>query len=224
MSGELFAALDLYCERTGPEFWSEPINALSNLAFVAAGLWGVRAAQRNGAGRFAAILAWWVVVIGLGSGLFHTFANRMTAWADILPIVGFTFAYTLLNLHRFIGLRWSKAWLGLVAFYAAAGLVTALLPGWVHAATNNTTMYLPALLALLFFGGVEVATGRRVGWYNLAAAAIFVVSAACRIVDPAVCGGFPLGTHFLWHLFNGLMLGVLLAATARYGAPRDVYR
>jgi hypothetical protein len=41
------------------------------------------------------------------------------------------------------------------------------------------------------------------------------------MIDPIVCAGFPLGTHFLWHLLNGLMLGVLLAAVARFGAPKD---
>jgi hypothetical protein len=39
------------------------------------------------------------------------------------------------------------------------------------------------------------------------------------MIDPLVCGSFPLGTHFLWHMLNGLMLGVLLAAAARFGAP-----
>ncbi|TIW70016.1 MAG: hypothetical protein E5V56_02825, partial [Mesorhizobium sp.] len=38
--------------------------------------------------------------------------------------------------------------------------------------------------------------------------------------DPLVCASFPLGTHFLWHILNGLMLGVLLAAVARQGAPK----
>ncbi|EKF18674.1 ceramidase domain-containing protein [Nitratireductor pacificus] len=224
MNGGLFAAIDLYCERTGPGFWAEPVNALTNLAFIAAGLWGVRAARREDAGRFVEILGWWVVVIGIGSGLFHTFANRLSAPADVLPIVSFTLAYTLFNLRRFLGLGWGRAVLGVVAFFAAAGLATAALPGWLHAATNSTTMYLPALLALVFFGGLEVATGRRVGWYNLAAAAIFVVSALFRMIDPTVCGGFPLGTHFLWHLLNGLMLGVVLAAAVRHGAPRAARR
>ena len=26
----LFAALDIYCERTDASFWSEPVNALTN--------------------------------------------------------------------------------------------------------------------------------------------------------------------------------------------------
>ncbi|TIW90088.1 MAG: hypothetical protein E5V59_23470, partial [Mesorhizobium sp.] len=63
----LSAAVDLYCERTGPEFWSEPVNVLTNLAFIAAGLWGVREVRRLGTGTFAEVLAWWVVAIGIGS-------------------------------------------------------------------------------------------------------------------------------------------------------------
>lgn len=30
------APVDGYCERTGPEPWSEPVNAVTNLAFLAA--------------------------------------------------------------------------------------------------------------------------------------------------------------------------------------------
>lgn len=29
-----FTLIDLYCERTAVGFWNEPINALSNIAFV----------------------------------------------------------------------------------------------------------------------------------------------------------------------------------------------
>ena len=32
------APVDAYCERTGPEYWSEPVNALTNLAFLLAAL------------------------------------------------------------------------------------------------------------------------------------------------------------------------------------------
>jgi hypothetical protein len=30
----------------------------------------------------------------------------------------------------------------------------------------------------------------------------------------------PIGTHFLWHIFNGLLLGVVLMAFVRHGAPQ----
>ena len=29
--------IDIYCERLGPGFWAEPVNALSNGAFLVAG-------------------------------------------------------------------------------------------------------------------------------------------------------------------------------------------
>lgn len=222
MDSGLLAAIDLYCERTGPGFWSEPLNALSNLAFIAAGLWGVRAVRRGRTGAFAEVLAWWVVAIGVGSGLFHTFANGITAWADVIPIAGFTFAYTLFNLRRFLGLCWTNSLAVFVLFYLIAGALTWLVPDSLRAATNGTLGYLPAFLALVFFGAVELAVGNPAGRYNLAAAAIFVVSAVFRSIDAQLCASVPLGTHFLWHLLNALMLGVMLAAVARYGAPQAV--
>ncbi|OHV64667.1 hypothetical protein LCM4577_31140 [Mesorhizobium sp. LCM 4577] len=216
----LLTPVDLYCERTGPGLWAEPANALTNVAFIAAGLWGVWQVRRYQTGAFAEVLAWWVVAIGIGSTLFHTFASKGTIWADILPIAGFTLAYTLFNLRRFLGMDWSKAILVFVAFYAVAGLITYAVPDWLRQASNGTTGYLPPFLALAFFGAWVAATGNRAGWYNLTGSAIFVVSVICRMIDPLVCASFPLGTHFLWHVFNGLMLAVLLAATARFGKPK----
>lgn len=220
MLDELHTHLDLYCERTGPEFWSEPVNALTNLAFVLAGLWGVYEVRRRGTGAFAEALAWWAVAIGIGSFLFHTFANRLTMWADILPIAGFTLAYTWLNLRRFVGMAWPKALAVFIGFYIAAAILTLLVPDWLREATNGSTGYLPPFLALIFFGIVVIRSGNPAGWYNIVAALMFCASVTFRAIDPVVCEAMPLGTHFLWHTINGLMLGVLLAATARYGAPR----
>jgi hypothetical protein len=220
MLDALMHQIDIYCERTSPAFWAEPVNALSNLAFVAAGLWGVREVRRHDAGIFAEVLAWWVVAIGAGSASFHTFANELTKWADILPIAGFTLAYTLLNLRRFMAMNWQRALPIFVAFYAAAGLITFLVPDWLREVSNGSTGYLPPFLALLFFGALVLASGNRAGGYNFAAAGIFVASVVFRAIDLKVCDAFPLGTHFLWHTLNGLMLAILLAAVARYGGPR----
>jgi hypothetical protein len=218
----LLTPVDLYCERTGPGLWAEPANALTNLAFIAAGLWGVWQVHRYKTGGFAELLAWWVVAIGIGSTVFHTFASKGTIWADILPIAGFTLAYTLFNLRRFLGMAWGNAILVFVAFYVVAGVITYTVPDWLRQASNGTTGYLPPFLALAFFGAWVAAAGNRAGWYNLTGSAIFVVSVICRTIDPLVCPSFPLGTHFLWHVFNGLMLAVLLAATARFGKARAV--
>ena len=36
MGGNLFEPIDIYCERVGPGLWAEPVNALTNLSFLAA--------------------------------------------------------------------------------------------------------------------------------------------------------------------------------------------
>lgn len=219
MNPSLFEAIDNYCERTGPELWSEPINAITNLAFIAAGIWGVVLVRRHRTGGFAELLAWWVVVIGIGSALFHTFANRLTVLMDVLPIAFFVFAYTIFNLRRFFRFRWSMAITVFVAFYLAAGLVTYSVPDALRIASNNSTGYLPALLGLLLFGSWLTVRRHPAGAYDLSAAAIFVVSLGFRAADYAVCEAMPIGTHFLWHTLNGLMLAVLLTAAARFGHP-----
>jgi len=212
----LLTHIDNYCERTGPELWSEPLNAITNLAFIIAGLWGLSRARATGAGRTSEVLCWWVVAIGIGSALFHTFANELTKWADILPIAIFTLAYTLYNLRRFLGFGWGAALAIFVAFYAAAGLVTWLVPDWLRIATAGSTGYLPPFLALIFFGTWLALRSHPAGRYNLAAAAIFCVSVTFRAIDPVVCNSFPLGSHFMWHTLNGVMLGVILAAVVRF--------
>ncbi|MEO3389430.1 ceramidase domain-containing protein [Mesorhizobium sp. CAU 1741] len=220
MFGDPHAHVDLYCERTGPEFWSEPINALTNLAFVAAGLWGVWMARKQRADGFVLLLCWWVVAIGIGSFLFHTFANQLTIWADILPIAGFTLAYTLFNLRRFLGYSWPRSLVIFFSFYIAVGALTLMVPDWLRVASNGSTGYLPPFLALIFFGILVIRAGNPIGWFNIAAAGIFVLSVTFRAIDPLVCGAMPLGTHFLWHSFNGLMLGVVLAAVLRFAHRR----
>src|SRR5687768_2996924 len=86
-----------YCERgADAAFWAEPLNALSNIAFLAAAL----AAGRELAGRptggrrhFEALLVVLVAVIGVGSFLFHTLATRWAMYADVIPIGLFMLAY-----------------------------------------------------------------------------------------------------------------------------------
>jgi hypothetical protein len=49
----------------------------------------------------------------------------------------------------------------------------------------------------------------------LSATGVFCVSLIFRAIDPAVCPSFPIGTHFLWHVLNGLMVGLLLQLLLR---------
>jgi hypothetical protein len=146
-----------------------------------------------------------------------------------VPIGIFMLAYLVFTLRRFIGLSWTRAGLGLVAFVALMAASAALpCPPGARALTaggrclNGSLGYAPALVMLGAAGAWAEAKGHRAGRYLLAAAALFAVSLTARTVDLAVCDASELwsrrrGTHALWHVLNAGVLGLLLAAAIRHG-------
>ena len=90
-------ALDLYCERDSAAFWGEPVNALSNVAFLIAAVQIARSLRGQRGLRLDAWPIWLLVAfcaaIGLGSFMFHTIAQVWAAWADIIPIQLFILWY-----------------------------------------------------------------------------------------------------------------------------------
>ena len=78
------APVDGYCERLGPGLRAEPLNAVTNLAFLAGAFWLWPRMRGDGAAR---VLCVSLALIGIGSGLFHTVAERWAGLADVLPIL-----------------------------------------------------------------------------------------------------------------------------------------
>ena len=101
------AQLDGYCERIDPSFWAEPLNAVTNAAFVLVAM-------------LCAVLA----VIGVGSFLFHTLATVWASLADTGPIAVFVLSYLYLANRDFLGWSRLRAVLGLVAAIPAIALAT----------------------------------------------------------------------------------------------------
>lgn len=252
------APIDLYCERAGIGFWAEPVNALSNGAFLIAAAIAL-ALWRRGGGRdgFALFLIGVVAATGIGSFLFHTYANRWSLLADVIPITIFIYAFFLLAMRRFFRLGWVAAGLLTLAFFGASAVFPA---GWTavfgeEADVNGSVGYFPAALALILVGGLLVLKSRRAetvlvnrknqAWADddehararafldkvaapheagtalLVAAAFFAASLVFRSIDVAVCGWLPMGTHFLWHTLNAVVLFVLVRAAIRGRAVGD---
>ncbi len=94
--------IDLYCERTGTGFWNEPLNAFSNLAFImaAAVAWQARAQRQNQGDSWEVLLILLAGTIGVGSFLFHVFANSWSEHADVIPIWSFVALYVLVSIYR----------------------------------------------------------------------------------------------------------------------------
>jgi hypothetical protein len=78
---------------------------------------------------------------------------------------------------------------------------------------NGSAGYLPALAALVIVGAVVRIADVRRGLFL--AAGLFIVSLAFRSVDNMACTAWPLGTHFVWHCLNGLLIYWLLRLAIR---------
>ncbi len=213
--------IDIYCERMGPQFWAEPVNAVTNGAFLIAAALVFTVLRRDGrleagTGLLLALLT----AIGIGSFLFHTIATRWAALADVLPIMLFILAYLALTMRR--GFRLSWWWAGgiTLAFLPASFAVSSLVGRLAGGALGGSGGYVPALLALVIAGGWLWARGVRDGQWLLAAAAVFVASITLRTLDQPLCQATPFGTHFMWHVLNAVVLGLLIWALSRMpGAP-----
>ncbi len=224
----------LYCERgTSEALLAEPVNAASNAAFLLAalaslGLLLFRPREERSADHY--LLIGLVVLIGLGSLAFHLFATAATELADVLPIGIFMLVYLGFALNRFLGVPPGWTVLLVVGFIAlmAANMQVKCWDGGIGVpgpevqgakpCLNGSLFYLPALGALIVVGLLVEEKRHRATPYLLWAAAILAVSVALRTLDMALCDrilfhGRAVGTHFAWHVLNGLALFLLLRAS-----------
>lgn len=198
--------IDAYCERTDFSLWSEPINAITNAAFLIAALiiWR-RTSGLMGARALTIIL----FTIGIGSTLFHTFATTWASTADVVPIVLFILLYLfLVHLHI---TRW-PVWmavigtLGFIPYAIGIKFVLRDIP-FFEISSFYWAVPISLLLYAPFIGG-KTARGFIFG------AALLSLSITLRSLDETLCAQWPIGTHFAWHILNALMLGYMI----------DVYR
>ncbi|WP_267421354.1 ceramidase domain-containing protein [Methylobacterium sp. GC_Met_2] len=220
-----FEPVRAYCERTGGEVWAEPVNALSNAAFLIAAAAGARRAARTAPpDRAGLALSGLVAVVGIGSFLFHTLAVFWSMLADVIPIALFIDAYLALALRWYLRLP-LVAVVSMTAAFALFGLcltpVLERLTGLdVAGVSNGSIDYLPALVALFGMAAATIGrpeeritgTGRRLAGIGV----LFLVSLTARTLDRSVCTILPTGTHALWHLLNAAVLYALVATAIRH--------
>jgi len=196
-----FDSVDIYCERLEASFWAEPINAISNLSFIVAGffLWRLRSSHSK-------LIATLVILIGLSSFSFHTFANRLTGLLDVLTI-----ALYLLTFAFLIPKQWSRnsilIQLGSVLLLILSIVLAQLLISHLKPALPwlPPGVYLGAWLALIVFALVTQYSNLSAAHFLWMAVIVFPTSLLSRQIDMPLCDSIG-GSHWLWHLLNGLTL------------------
>lgn len=224
MESDWSATLDGYCERLDASFWAEPVNAVTNLSFIlAVGVAFRSNARAKTLDPAIGMLLILTLAIGIGSFLFHTFATRWAALADVLPITLFILAYLILIVRRGFEWRWPWAILVGIAFLPISVIIT----GGVKMVTGDllggSSSYLPALGALIVCGLLLRHHKAASGHALLLAAGLFLTSLVFRTLDQPLCTLLPLGTHFLWHILNGILLGYLIVTMGKMHHRNDIF-
>ncbi len=205
---DLHHAVDIYCERTTTLFWAEPLNAISNVSFILAGAALLFLCRRHFSAAQhippdCAVLIFLVFLIGIGSFLFHTFANTWSMMLDVGPILVYQLFLLGFYAWRVMGLNRYRVLMILFGFIVLGQTMKSIFP---EDTLNGSLMYAPAFLFLLAYGIFHMATQQKERFLLLGAAGVFLVSLTFRSVDMVVCDVLPIGVHYMWHLLNGLLL------------------
>lgn len=209
--------LDGYCERAGlPGLMAEPVDVFSNIGFLIAAYLAFRAFRAGGwtlkAGWDLALLTLLLATIGIGSGLWHAFAEKWAMLGDVIPILLFINIYLLSFFHRILKLKRMATVFWWLAFQAVNFASEAFLP---RDTLNGSIMYIPTwgtLALIVIFLKYKGHTATKPVAVTLA---IFTASLLFRTVDMAVCPSISIGTHFLWHILNSVVLYRLLRLLIR---------
>ncbi len=212
------AQVNNYCERNDFGYWAEPINALTNLAFIIAAVIMWPRVRGLGVARLLVVI---LFAIGIGSYLFHTHATGWAGLADTLPILLFVLVFLWAASRelpaifgRNTGRRGLWAWLITPLFIPFAILTV---PVFMQVdALGSTAAYMPVPLVLAIYIAV-IPRRAPVFARNLTIGLVLMLaSLTLRALDGPLCDHLPIGTHFGWHLLNGAMLGWMIESLRRH--------
>lgn len=210
---ELTRFVDGYCERLGPGYWAEPLNAVTNAAFLIAAFVMWRRTRGAGLG-IAEVLVGLLACIGIGSFLFHTHAQVWSGIADVAFIAIFAIVYVFAANRDYWNLSLWKA-LGATALFIPFVALTLPVFGAMPF-FSISAMYWPLPLLMLIYGLLLRGRVPHTARGLLISAGLLSVSLTFRSLDDGICPILPFGTHFLWHLLNAVLLGWMIEVYRRH--------
>jgi hemolysin III len=201
----------IYAETDMRRFPVEPWNTASNLVFLALlVIFGQR--TRLDRRRYPFLVpGLFVLAIGfIGGTVYHaTRSHNIWLFLDFLPILLLTGAASI-----YFWLTVVKNRVVAIGLCLALLLSGRLLRVYLELPKNLgiTVSYLGAALAILVPAAIHASDlGRKHRRWLLWSGVLFGVALTCRFLDKgAGVELFPMGTHFLWHIFGGLSVGALL--------------
>jgi hypothetical protein len=153
------------------------------------------------------------MLTGATTALVHVWPTLLAETIDLVPTVAFVglvfFAYAR-DVLRLSGGEALTGALVIVPFVAASQPLLFLLHGPLA-----TAGYAALPVFLLGMAVVLRQKDMRAGFRIFLAALVLLGALALRALDEPLCGVFPWGTHFLWHLGAAGVIGILICTYRR---------
>ena len=199
----------LYFETNPDHFIAEPWNAVSSLFIVIpAIIWVIRIEGNYKKYAFMVYCIILMIMGGSGSTIFHAFrASKIFLIMDVLPT-----AILSLSLGIYFWLKLVKNWwyviLLLLIFIVPRFLFFMNLPQ--HTAINLSYAFSGIFIGLPLVIILIKTKGHKISLVGTAIM-LFILALVFRETDTIPMAFFPMGTHFLWHVFSGLGAYFILA-------------
>ena len=208
---DLTKPIDIYCERLDSSIWAEPINAVTNVAFVLAAIIMWYRCKNLIEGKVLAVL---LFSIGCGSFLFHIFGQTWAAILDVTSILIFILAYIFVANHRF--LVWSKlaSIIGVILFFPYQFLLVSMLSNFQL--FGSSVQYIPIAILIYIYAALLRKSEQNLSRGLFVGATILCVSIFVRTIDGPMCQVVSTGTHFVWHILNAAMLAWMIEVLRRH--------
>ena len=208
---DLSKPIDIYCERLDIGIWAEPINAVTNAAFILASIFMWLRCKNLVEGK---ILSFLLFSIGCGSFLFHTYAQTWAALLDVTAILIFILTYIFVANRRF--LVWSKmvSLIGVIMFFPYQLFLVSILSNIQF--FGSSVQYIPVAILIFIYSGLLRKSEPNLSRGLFIGAAILCLSIISRTVDEPLCSILSVGTHFVWHILNAIMLSWMIEILRRH--------
>ena len=198
----------IYCEQPLESGFFEPINTITNLAFMLAGvLLLIRLKKREQLDGKAIFLGTMLIVIGFGSFAWHFYRTSATLWADNIPIMIFVLSFLYFYL-AYATKTVVHRWLFFVGFFVHTYAIIALFGKYTAGTVfgNGGFEYMTALSYFIVIQIYNFIHKKELIRGSIVVVALFMVSLFFRQIDLSACDSLSFGTHFMWHIMNAIVL------------------
>lgn len=215
----------VYTETNLRHLIKEPFNMVSaGLFLLVVGYWLYRAYPNYKRYWLVSVSAPILLVGAVGGMLYHGLrTSSLLYWLDFGPILGLAFLAAVYFWYQVLQNRWYV--LVLIAPFIVLRMT---IMRYVydelnepHLATNLDYSVLGLGLLIPLVMNLISTRARHVGWFT-GALVSFVLALTFRAVDgwPEFTMVFPMGTHFLWHVFGALVTHALFGYAYNYERSR----